>query len=403
MGDIDGLKVCWIGGTRYGQPLNPTLAAKWQALAALNAELFVIGFAHGLRPRRFTQGARFYLLPELPTSVLRYVELFCLAPLLLLWLIYRRGVSVIIAQSPYEGAAAALAKQLARWLGRRVGLAVESHGDFEVAVFTQRRVRFSALYRWLMERFACYAFRHADVLRAVSDSTRAQLQAWAGDKPVVQFMAWIDLDAFGAVERSLPLSQSGGLVYAGVLIPRKGVHTLLDAFAQVADEFPQAVVWLVGKPENAAYTAGLRRQVEELGLQDRVIFVGALPQRELAGYMARARALVLVSSSEGLPRVVIEAMSGGLIVIGSRVSGIPEVVEDGVTGYLVPPGDVDALVAALRALYRNPAIDAMGERARAFARQFFSTEAYVDGYRRLIAAARPAPLSAVEERKTSAG
>jgi glycosyltransferase involved in cell wall biosynthesis len=115
-----------------------------------------------------------------------------------------------------------------------------------------------------------------------------------------------------------------------------------------------------------------------------VDFLGALPQAELAGYMARARALVLVSSSEGLPRVIIEAMYGGLVTVGSRVSGIPDVIEDGVTGYLVPPDDMASLVEALHKVYADPDIDAMGARAQAFARQFFSPEAYIDGYRALL-------------------
>src|SRR5690349_3355978 len=88
------LKVCWVGGTRYSNPLNPTLDSKWRAIHALGIDIFIIGFANGLHPRRFRQYAHFYLLPELPTSILRYVEMFVFVPPLLLWLIFRRDVSV---------------------------------------------------------------------------------------------------------------------------------------------------------------------------------------------------------------------------------------------------------------------------------------------------------------------
>jgi glycosyltransferase involved in cell wall biosynthesis len=402
--------VCWIGGTRYTRPLNPALDAKWAALAGLEAELFVVGFAASMRPRRFTQHAHFILLPLLPTPILRYAEMYLIAPLILLWLIFRRRVTVIIAQSPYEGLAGALAKQMARLFDRRVALAVESHGNFEVTVFGQRKVTLTGLYRRLMAFAARYAFRQADALRAVSNSTRQQLEEWSPGKPIEQFMAWIDASVFGYVEREVPLSAARDIVYAGVLTPLKNVHVLVEAFAAALDDAGDGHLWLVGRPENLAYVEQIEAQIERLDLKERVILVGGVSGRELVKYLARARALALVSSSEGLPRSIIEAMLAGLPVIASRVGGIPEIVADGEIGYLVPPGDVGALAAAIQALYRNTDIDAMGERARATAQQFFSTEAYVDGYRRLIAASlgtssgrdNAAPLPR-EDRKTHTG
>ena len=74
-------------------------------------------------------------MPGIPLPVLRYVEMFTLAPCLTLWLIFRHRVQIFVAQSPYEGFAAALAKKVAHRLGRRVVLVVESHGDFEESIF----------------------------------------------------------------------------------------------------------------------------------------------------------------------------------------------------------------------------------------------------------------------------
>ncbi len=377
------MRVCFLGGARYPQPLDATSAMKFRALAVLG-EVFVIGFSHDMKPRRFTEHAHFYLFPKWSLPVLRYATMFTIGAWLALWLIWRHGVQILVAQSPYEGFAAAVAKLLVRLLGRRTVLIVENHGDFEVSLFLQRRVRWPGLYRWLMRRTARFALRHADLLRAVSGSTQEQLQRWAPGKRIVRFPAWTYIEVFleaGVQEGQRQLE----IVYAGVLIPRKGVHHLIRAFAQVAPEFPQARLAIIGRTENPAYAEELKSLVAELGLDGRVAFVEELPQADLAQRMRRGLVFVLPSVSEGLGRVAIEAMATGMPVVGSRVGGIPEMVQDGVTGFLVPPGDEAALAERLRWVLEHPQeAEAMGCRAREFARTFFSPEAYLAGYRRLF-------------------
>jgi glycosyltransferase involved in cell wall biosynthesis len=376
-------KVAFLGGARYSQPLDATSEKKWRLLSELG-EMFVIGFSRDARPRRFTQHARFYLLPKFPLPSLRYLAMLTAGPALALWMIFRHGVRIFIAQSPYEGFAAAMAKVLARLAGFKVVLIVESHGDFEGSLFLQRRVRCRTLYRWLMRRTARFALQHADLLRAISNSTRNQLETWSLGKPIVQFPTWTDIEVF------LKAGESNGtrgpvILYAGVLIPRKGVHHLLRAFAKVVQEFPEARLEIVGRDENPEYAEQLCQEVVRLGLHGRVSFVGEVPQVELADRMRRACVFVLPSLSEGLGRVVVEAMATGTPVIGTRVGGIPEMVQEGWTGFLVPPGDEEALAERLRwVLGRPPEAEAMGRRAREFARAFFSPEAYLTGYRRLL-------------------
>lgn len=377
------MKTCFIGGARYSQPLDTTSANKFKALGQLG-EIFVIGFSQDLRPRRFTQHAHFYLLPKWSLPVLRYATMFTLGSWLALWLILRHGVEVLVAQSPYEGFAAALAKVMTRRLGRKVVLIVESHGDFEISLFLQRRVGSVRLYRILMRMAAQFSLQHADLLRAVSNSTRKQLESWAPDKPIVQFPTWTDIKVFLKAGEQNGRRRSD-ILYAGVLIPLKGIHHLIHAFSRVAPEFPEARLVIVGREENPEYAEELRRDVAKLGLDSRVVFLGEVSQAELADYMRQAAVFVLPSLSEGLGRVVVEAMATGTPVIGSDIGGIPEMVQEGQTGFLVPPGDEKVLAERLKWILSNPEeAQAMGKRAREFARSFFSTEAYVDGYRCLF-------------------
>ena len=195
-------------------------------------------------------------------------------------------------------------------------------------------------------------------------------------------MTYSDSAVFAEHAREIPAAEAEDLVYAGVLIPRKGVHLLLAAFAGL--ERPGARLLLVGGEENADYARQLRRQARELKIDGRVDFVGAVSQRELAAHFGRARGLVLPSLSEGLGRVVVEAMLLGMPVIGSRVGGIPDLIRDDDNGFLVAAGNVAQLREALERIYQVD-VDAMGRRARDFAMDFFSAEKYADGYRQLFA------------------
>lgn len=392
------LSVCWVGGARYSKPLDTTSIKKWAALHTLNIHIYVIAFATHARLYRFTEaGAHFLLLPSLPFPLLRYALMLLLVPFILLWLTVRRGVNVIVAQSPYEGAVGALVKSIARLFGKRVALILEDHGDFEVSIFLQRRIRWTNLYRWVMRRLALYSFTHADVFRVISDFTHQQVVTWMEKtsqppKPIVRFMAWTDSDVFANTPRAIPVSQTVDLVYIGVFIPLKGVHHLIEAFAALAVDFPESHLWLIGSPGDPAYTARLHEDIQDTGLTERVHMLSHLPQTALAEHLGRARVLVLPSLSEGLGRVVIEAMYCGTPVIGSNTGGIPDIVKPHETGYLVPPGDSQALEAALRHVLSLPVdeIEALGQRAKAFALEFFSPTVYLEGYRRLFAHAAAA-------------
>lgn len=381
------MKICFLGGGRYGQPLNATSEKKFRLLTSLE-DLYVIGFSQNPRPRRFTEHAHFYLLPYLPLSLLRYAEMFILGPIIISWLIFRHGVRVLIAQGPHEGFAAACAKTIANRLGYKTVLVVESHGDFVKALFLQRRIRLPSVYRFLMRQVARFTLARADVLRAVSSSTRQQLEQWAHGQPIHQFLTWTDIDPFFQAGATRAVHSSQDILYAGVLTPLKGVHHLINAFTRIAADFPQARLLIVGREENKSYAAELKEDVRKRGLESRIQFLGAKPQTEVAELARQACMLVLPTYSEGLPRVVVEGMAAGLPIIATPVGGIPEVLQDGVQGFLVPPGDEAVLAQKLHWILAHPVeAQALGSAARSFAERFFSTATYVQGYRQVFATA----------------
>ena len=108
----------------------------------------------------------------------------------------------------------------------------------------------------------------------------------------------------------------------------------------------------------------LKKRIEAAGLQSRIVITGELPIEEVQRWYQRLTIYAFTSRNEGFGLTLIEAMSAGAALVASRAGAAELVVEDGVTGVLTPPGDVDALVAALEPLMRDPAVVRRDGRAR---------------------------------------
>ncbi|MBK5928467.1 glycosyltransferase [Rhodobaculum claviforme] len=148
-----------------------------------------------------------------------------------------------------------------------------------------------------------------------------------------------------------PRWTGGNILFIGRLAPVKGVRLLLDAFVAVHRKHPDATLTLVGDGPDMAR---LRARAAALGLEGAVTFRGQLGEAEVAATLGAADMLVLPSFAEGVPMVLMEAMASRLPVVATRVGGVAELVEDGVSGLLVPPGNTDALAAAIERLLADP-------------------------------------------------
>src|ERR1700687_3738536 len=159
---------------------------------------------------------------------------------------------------------------------------------------------------------------------------------------------------------------------------QKGSDVFVDAMCRLLPRYPDFTAVLVGAitPERVAFANDLRQRIEAAGLQSRIVISGELPIEDVQRWYRRLTIYAFTSRNEGFGLTLIEAMSVGAALGASRAGAAELVVEDGVTGVLTPPGDVDALVAALEPLMRDPASAAdMGERARARVLAKFSLDA----------------------------
>lgn len=166
------------------------------------------------------------------------------------------------------------------------------------------------------------------------------------------------------------------LLYAGRVLPRKGLLNLLRALVEVRQAMPQVCLRVAGETESAAdYVEACRQFIEQQALDSAVAFLGSLTMEQMVEEYGRCAALALPSKQETAPIVVAEAMAAGRAVVATRVCGVPYMVEDGVSGLLVDHGDVAALASALQLVLRDRQLQLeMGRRGRQMAEARFRAD-----------------------------
>lgn len=220
--------------------------------------------------------------------------------------------------------------------------------------------------------------RHASFVVAISSFGRSQLYRWVdhGQWSKVQVVhCGIDRSFRDGPAISAPEGRPR-LVCVGRICEQKGQLLLLAAMRRVIDRGLSFELVLAGDGD---MRVDVERLASALGLEAQIRITGWIGGAQVRDEILAARALVLPSFAEGLPVVIMEAMALRRPVISTYVAGIPELVQPGVTGWLVPPGDVDELATAIESCLRAdaPAISAMGEaaRARVLARHDIDVEA----------------------------
>ena len=138
------------------------------------------------------------------------------------------------------------------------------------------------------------------------------------------------------------------IVTIGALVERKGFHRVLDILPELIKSNPSLCYLIVGSGGvEGDWTARLKKQVDDLGLNDNVRFMGAKPPEELKNILSAADLFVLPTRNEGWANVLLEAMACGLPIVASDVGGNAEVINQDKLGVIVPFGEQTSLLNAV--------------------------------------------------------
>jgi len=266
------------------------------------------------------------------------------------------------------------------WHARRnnemiVGVLLRAFGWPLKLVFTSAAQRHHTwITRWLIARM--------DAIIATSDLSASYLKRTATVIP-----HGVDTETYAPPsDRAAAFAESGlpgryAIGCFGRVRAQKGSDVFVAAMCRLLPRHPDFTAVMVGAitADQIGFANGLKRQIEAAGLQSRIVISGELEIEEVQRWYRRLTIYAFTSRNEGFGLTLIEAMSAGAALVAARAGAAELVVEDGVSGVLTPPGDVDALVAALEPLMRDPvAAAAMGARARQRVLEQFSLDAEAD-------------------------
>jgi glycosyltransferase involved in cell wall biosynthesis len=285
----------------------------------------------------------------------------------LAWQLRRRRIAIVHSYLFHANVVGTLAARLART---------------PVALVSKRSLD---VYPNRGELAACrLANRLADRVTANSEAVKLHVHRVEGcplDRIIV-IPNGIDLDRVttAAPEGHASLADSRPVIGTiGRLSRKKGQEDLLSAAALILTRMPEVRVVLVG---DGPLDGQLRRQAHDLGIDDRVRFLGTVADG--ARLLPLLDVYVLPSHVEGMSMGLIEAMAAGRPIVATDVGGNAETVIDGVSGLIVPPRAPDRLADAILTLLKDPdRARAMGAAARQRAREHFTVDTMVKRLERL--------------------
>jgi glycosyltransferase involved in cell wall biosynthesis len=328
---------------------NPEEAVQQEALSLLQAEIEYLPYPLDPVPKMAARVAHAALLVQRPAT-------------------YLNGLGEIIASPDYSRAnlrrAVILAHRLLR-LGTPPVYVHFAHKPATLARFaclltgTPYGLSAHAKDIWLTpEPELARKVRDASVVMTCSADGQQQLERLSSGRTPVR-LVYHGVETGYERSRRDRGSHEPVVLTVGRLVEKKGHDTLLRAAAKVNDQGRPFRLRIAGE---GVEWPRLQRLVHELGLEDRVTFLGPLSESEVAREYASADVFALGcreldnGDRDGIPNVLLEAMARGLAIVATAVRGIEEAVVDGETALLSAPGDVEGFAARLERLLAEPMV-----------------------------------------------
>ncbi len=297
------------------------------------------------------------------------------------WTLFRERRNYQLVYFLMQGVHLAVGLPVARWLGKPIVMKISgSNIATMMSASWLGRLELRWLNKWARRVMILNPGIEAEAVAAGLDRDRL---LWMPNP--------IDTDEFAPCTASMRAevrerfripARAAAVIYVGRLAPEKELASLIGAFAGVAKRVPEALLLLIG---DGPCRRELEEQAAQLGLADRVRFAGQQPVTDIRHWLQAGDVFALVSSNEGFPCSLSEAMAAGLASVVSDIPGNAQLIDPGVHGLVVPVRDEARIAEAIGVLLADPETRArMGAAARRRVIENYSTDKLMDRYEALF-------------------
>ena len=307
------VNLLFLGTTDYGFELSESDQNKFKEL---NTKFNIYVFTFGKRVNEIDFGIVKIKYLRLPKSLLyKYIKFYFFSILKLNKFINENNITIVSAKEPIAALNPVLLKIIFR---KKIKIIIENHGDFRNQLVAQRDSMIISRFIFLTEFIVKFVFKHVDILRGVSEQNSNYFKKYNSELKIYNFPAWVDSSIFSNDN----LRSREDLLFVGNIIKRKGVDFLIESYTDFLIENPHIKFRIIGKIEDENYFKKINTHIEKYNLQKNVLFFDKVNQQDVANYMNSSKILLMASSSEGLPRVLIESGLCGLPSVASNIDGI---------------------------------------------------------------------------------
>ena len=373
------MSVLWFGPTTYTLPIRDSSVLNKIRYISQNFSLYILALYPRFQVKIATyQKTHFYLLPKIPmiNSIIQLI----VSPIILIFLLIKHRIDLISSQGvTVYGLISIIIKKILSIFGISVKVLIDIHGDWEKTPFLYRGKDPSDFGSDFIKRIGHFVLNNGDAIRVVN-RVLCEKAASMTRKPIYVLPIYLDTDFFlkEPLSSEQEPTQKKLILFAGGLYYLKGIQYLIQAMSMIVEQRNDIELVIAGK---GPYRKELQLLTRKYNLQDSVRFVGHVSKRFLKNLFYSSSVVVLPSLSEGLPRVIIEAMACARAVIATDVGGIRELIKEGENGLLVPPADSAALQSKIVFLLTHPEISQkLGENGRNFVIRNFNGKNLLKGY-----------------------
>jgi len=301
----------FYGTTDYGLNLNNSDELKFKELSK-NFNAFVITYGNTNVEKKHKDVLIKYL--KKPTNLLfQYLKFYFLNYKILSKFIKDKNIDIVSAKDPISALLPILIKKLSN---KEIKIVIEHHGDFLNLLLNQRRFYFKNIIKLSTKLISNFTYRNCDIIRGVEIEYTSSLSN-KYNKKFICFPAWVDYSIY----KDLNI-QRKNFLYVGNIIPRKGVMFLIENYGTFSKQYDiNEELIIAGSYPNQEYYDKCKDFIVKNKIQN-VKFIGEKNPNEISNLMNSSKLLLMASSYEGLPRVLIESGLCGLPSIATNIQGI---------------------------------------------------------------------------------